>query len=131
MSDAMMLSLLSRLAMGRGARQPSTSVPNFQALAPDSPEAVRDLRELVDEVNATGGTYHCLDFGAGLTIAGDYDLRRYLHLYQLPTSLAGRTVLDVGSASGFFALECARRGAKVTAIDIYDGPLLAQLLPLL
>ncbi len=117
--------------MGWASRQPIASVPSFQALAPESPEAVRRLRAIVDEVNGSGGTYHRLDFGAGLTIAGDYDLRRYLDRYQLPPSLAGRTVLDIGSASGFFALECARRGGKVTAMDICDGPLLARLSPLL
>ena len=33
-------------------------------------------------------------------------------------------MLDVGTSTGFFALECARRGASVTAIDLMDdGPL--------
>jgi SAM-dependent methyltransferase len=126
-----MLSLLSRIAMGGDARQPIAAVPNLQALVPASPEALGRLREVVHEVNAGGGTYHCLDFGDGLTIAGDYDLRRYLHLYRLPADLSGKTVLDVGSASGFFALECARRGAKVVAVDVQERPLLARLAPLL
>lgn len=126
-----MLSLLGRLAMGWNSRRPVASVPIFQALTAESPEAVEHLRQLVHDVNSSGGAYHRLDFGPGLTIAGDYDLRRYLHLYQLPTSLASLTILDIGSASGFFALECARRGGKVTAIDIYDCPLLARLLPAL
>lgn len=126
-----MLSLLGRLAMGGDARRPAASVPNFEALTRSSPEDIDRLRQLVEAVNAEGGAYHRLDFGRGLSIAGDYDLRRYLHLLPLPASLAGSRVLDVGTASGFFALECARRGARVTAIDLYDCPLLARLAPLL
>lgn len=61
---------------------------------------------------------------------GDYDMNRYVHFYHLPPVLAGKTVLDIGTASGYFALECARRGAAVTAIDVYDKPLLNDLLPL-
>jgi tRNA (mo5U34)-methyltransferase len=125
------LSALNRLALGWGSRRPPGAVPSLQALCPRSPGEIARLRELVQDVNRSGGTYHQLDFGSGLTMAGDYDLRRYLHLYRLPETLAGKTVLDIGTAAGFFALECARRGAKVVAVDIYEKPLLTRLLPLL
>ena len=36
-------------------------------------------------------------------------------------------MLDVGTASGFFAFECARRGGSVTAIDVHDGNLFRDL----
>jgi len=40
--------------------------------------------------------------------------------------MTGLTVIDVGTATGFFALECAKRGAKVTAIDVLaDSPVSA------
>lgn len=77
-------------------------------------------RQMVDRVNSSGGTYHRLDLGPDLVIEGDYDMARYLKHYHLPESMTGMTVLDVGTASGYFALECHRRGAKVTAIDIWD-----------
>jgi tRNA (mo5U34)-methyltransferase len=125
------LSSLNRLALRRRSRWPAGTVPSLQALCPRSPDGIDRLRELVQDVNRSGGTYHQLDFGSGLTMAGDYDLRRYLHLYRLPETLAGKTVLDIGTAAGFFALECARRGAKVVAVDVYEQPLLARLLPLL
>ena len=36
----------------------------------------------------------------------------------LPASLQGKRVLEVGSGSGFLSVECARRGAKMLAVDI-------------
>ena len=47
-------------------------------------------------------------------------MARYVESYGIPDDLTGKTVLDLGTASGFFAFECARRGARVTAIDIHD-----------
>ncbi|GAA5158360.1 class I SAM-dependent methyltransferase [Amycolatopsis dongchuanensis] len=100
-------------------------------IASPSPESV-DIdaaKWLVGQANAQGGTYHRLDFGDGLVIEGDYDMPKYLPYYDLPEDLAGKTVLDAGTASGFFAIETERRGATVTAIDIWgDDCLLAQLI---
>jgi tRNA (mo5U34)-methyltransferase len=87
-----------------------------------SPDTV-DLaaaRWLVDAVNKEGGTYHRLDFGDGLVIEGEYEMSKFMPYYQLPEDLTGRTVLDVGTASGYFAIESERRGGQVTAIDIHD-----------
>jgi len=62
--------------------------------------------------------YHTLDLGDGITTPGDYDHRPYLPYYGIPDNLAGKTVLDVGAASGFFSFEMERRGAQVTAVDL-------------
>jgi 2-polyprenyl-3-methyl-5-hydroxy-6-metoxy-1,4-benzoquinol methylase len=88
------------------------------------------LRQLVETVNNNGGTYHQLNLGAGLILQGYYDMTKYIGYYELAASLEGKTVLDIGTASGYFALECARRGARVTAIDIYEAPLLMGILEL-
>jgi tRNA (mo5U34)-methyltransferase len=90
------------------------------------------LAAFVEAINQTGGTYHKLNLAPGLTISGYYDLDRYVQNYDLPKDLHGKAVLDIGTASGYFALECARRGASVTAIDVWDSPIvpLAQLLRL-
>jgi len=89
------------------------------------------IEQWANQINQAGGTYHQLALGDGLMIEGDYDMRKYVDYYQLPKDLTGKTVLDVGTASGYFAIECARRGAKVTAIDIWDEPLLIQINQLL
>jgi SAM-dependent methyltransferase len=97
-----------------------------------SPSAV-DLhaaRWLVDEANRQGGTYHRLDFGDDYVIEGDYEMSKFLQYYHLPEDLTGSTVLDVGTASGYFAIESERRGGQVTAIDIHDAEtaLVAQII---
>lgn len=49
--------------------------------------------------------------------AGRERMRRTL-LDCLPENLYGRRLLDAGCGTGAFALEAARRGAEVTAIDV-------------
>ena len=93
------------------AEMPSVSaevVPDRPAIAP---EAVRRQVEALS-------WYHTLDLGNGIVTPGAYDHRPYLHYYGLPDDLTGKTALDIGTASGFFAFEMERRGAKVTAIDL-------------
>ena len=79
--------------------------------------------KFIDGVNRAGGAYHQMDFGQGVVLNGEYEMSRYLPYYALPEDLRDKSVLDIGTASGFFAIECARRGANVTAIDVDDGRL--------
>lgn len=62
--------------------------------------------------------YHTVDLGGGVVTKGIYDHRPYLERYGFPADLRGKTVLDVGAASGFFSFEFERRGAAVTATDL-------------
>src|SRR5690242_4519523 len=80
-----------------------------------------DVVEFVRTVNESVGAYHRIDFGEGLVLEGEHDMRRHLRSYGIPDDLTGKTALDVGTAAGFFAVELARRGAEVTAIDLWDG----------
>ncbi len=49
--------------------------------------------------------------------AGRDEMRRAL-MSWLPTDLRGRRVLDAGCGTGLLAVQAARRGASVTAIDL-------------
>jgi 2-polyprenyl-3-methyl-5-hydroxy-6-metoxy-1,4-benzoquinol methylase len=40
---------------------------------------------------------------------------------QLPERMDGVSVLDLGAAEGYFGLQCAKRGAKVTAVEFFPG----------
>ena len=46
--------------------------------------------------------------------------QRRLRLFDLPEDLTGKRVLDIGTWDGYFALELERRGADVTAVDIWS-----------
>jgi 2-polyprenyl-3-methyl-5-hydroxy-6-metoxy-1,4-benzoquinol methylase len=85
------------------------------------PHSLEKIRQLVQEINNAGGSYHKFDVGSNLVIDGEYDMTKYLHHYGIPEDLTGKTVLDIGTSTGFFAFECARRKAQVTAIDLWDG----------
>jgi SAM-dependent methyltransferase len=49
---------------------------------------------------------------------GIYDYRASLPAFGFPESMQGMTVLDVGSATGFFCFEFERRGARVTSVEL-------------
>jgi tRNA (mo5U34)-methyltransferase len=59
--------------------------------------------------------YHVIDLGHDVVTPGQYDLKPLLGLYGLPGDLAGKTVLDIGPAHGFFAFEFEKRGAARVA----------------
>lgn len=82
------------------------------------PETVDEIRRLAEEANHAGRGYHVMRPLPGIELAGEYDMTPNLPAFHLPDDLSGVTVLDVGTASGFFAMECARRGASVTAVDL-------------
>jgi tRNA (mo5U34)-methyltransferase len=65
--------------------------------------------------------YHTLDLGGGIVTQGVDDTPLRLARLDLPPSLSGRTVLDVGAWDGFFSFEAERRGAsRVVASDYYS-----------
>ncbi len=65
--------------------------------------------------------YHTIDLGGGVVTKGIDDSAARLERLQLPASLAGMTVLDVGAWDGYFSFEAERRGAaRVLATDSYS-----------
>src|SRR3990170_7920795 len=62
--------------------------------------------------------YHTIDLGEGLVSPGIYDYRPTLHVFRFPEDMRGMTVLDVGSATGFFAFEFEKRGAQVLSVEL-------------
>lgn len=62
--------------------------------------------------------YHTVDLGDGLVTPGTYDYRATLPAFRFPESMRGMRVLDVGSATGFFAFEFERRGAQVISVEL-------------
>lgn len=62
--------------------------------------------------------YHTIDLGDGLITPGTYDYRHNLADFRFPEDMSRMHVLDVGSATGFFAFEFERRGAEVVSVDL-------------
>lgn len=58
--------------------------------------------------------------GIRATVRRGRDRMRNILLSYLPQDLHGATVLDAGCGTGAFAIEAARRGAHVTAVDLSE-----------
>jgi SAM-dependent methyltransferase len=62
--------------------------------------------------------YHTTELpGRGL-ITGEWDLRSGVDAYLGHENVAGKRVLELGTASGFLCFEMERRGAEVVAYDL-------------
>ncbi len=64
--------------------------------------------------------YHYLDFPDEEPAVGHWDIRGCFDQYIGNYPLKGKTVLDVGTASGFLAFSAEAAGAVVTALDFRD-----------
>jgi len=61
--------------------------------------------------------YHTMELPYSGLQSGHWDLRGRFDEYVAGVSLDGRTVLDVGAASGFLTFEAEKRGGKVVSVD--------------
>ncbi|WP_161974720.1 class I SAM-dependent methyltransferase [Piscinibacter terrae] len=101
----------------RGPRPPAAD-----AQAQTMPAAAAKAPSTLEEEVASQYWYHTIDLGNGLRTPGQFDHGPLIDRYQLPTSLAGKRVLDVATFDGFWAFEFERRGAaEVIALDL-DKP---------
>jgi hypothetical protein len=64
--------------------------------------------------------HHTFEIQPSLVTPGTYDPAFLLDKMRLAADLRGLRMLDIGASDGFFALQFARRGAEVVAID-YRG----------
>jgi tRNA (mo5U34)-methyltransferase len=62
--------------------------------------------------------YHTVELPNGLVTPGQYDFRGSLRCFPFPEDMRGMRVLDVGSATGFFAFEFEKRGARVVSVEL-------------
>ena len=78
-------------------------------------------REAIEEL---GPWFHNLHLPGGEETApghpyGDFPRFKWQEIApHIPQDLHGATVLDIGCNAGFYSFELARRGARVTAIDV-------------
>jgi hypothetical protein len=82
---------------------------NDQALSYAEPIPVQDLADC--------WFYHSMDLPGTGTVHGQWDMRGRFTDYIGGLSVRGRTLLDVGTASGFLLFEAERHGATVTGFD--------------
>jgi len=61
--------------------------------------------------------YHSMDLPISGSPEGHWDLRGRFDDYISRTPVRGKSVLDVGAASGFLSFEAEKRGANVISID--------------
>jgi tRNA (mo5U34)-methyltransferase len=83
------------------------------------PDRVGDNRGVTERIEAIRW-YHRMQLPGGITTEGVSNTERGLPRLQLPPSLAGKSVLDIGAWDGFYSFEAARRGAShVLATDSF------------
>lgn len=103
--------------------RPPATIDHFAAEFQDGPAAIERLREAV----RSRYWYHTIELPGGIITPGEFDHRKLVPHYGLPTDLNGKRAMDIASYDGFWAFELERRGADVTSIDIarisdYDFP---------
>lgn len=64
--------------------------------------------------------YHRMDLPGVGTVGSEWDLRAGVGAYLGEVDFAGRSAVDVGTASGLLCFEMERRGASVIGYDLSD-----------
>jgi tRNA (mo5U34)-methyltransferase len=77
-----------------------------------------------DDIEALGPWFHNIHLPDGRETApghryGDFPSFKWQRVqHAVPKNMHGWTVLDIGCNAGYYAIECAQRGARVKAVDI-------------
>jgi len=61
--------------------------------------------------------YHSMTYPDGEEVSGSWDIRGLFSQYIGEYPIAGKTLLDIGTASGFLSFSAERAGAIVTGMD--------------
>jgi SAM-dependent methyltransferase len=72
--------------------------------------------------------YHVCDVPGVGVVGGHWDLRSNVNDYLGRFDFAGKSVLDVGTASGFLTFEMEKRGGEIVSFDV-AGARLTQIVP--
>ncbi len=90
-----------------------------------SVSAVVDTEKIQREAKALEPWFHNLHLPGGVETLGthpyygDFPARKWNKIAPLlPADMTGLTALDIGCNAGFYSFELARRGARVTALDV-------------
>lgn len=86
------------------------TVPGPVADPPVNQSAVPELASCI--------FYHTTELPGGETVRGQWDLRPTVAAYLGHVPLAGRSVLEIGPASGFLTFHMESEGAQVTAVEL-------------
>src|SRR5262245_17577373 len=79
--------------------------------------SLREIHRIVTDRSACE-FYHVMTFPDGfVSETGQWDLRNTVDDYLGRTNVSGKTVLEIGPASGFLSLHMERSGAQVTCIE--------------
>jgi len=81
--------------------------------APTSDEAERFLARLSDTF-----WFQRFEIAPGVFTPRGNDVVHLCQIWQIPSDLSGKRVLDIGAANGGFSFEMEKRGASVVAVDI-------------
>jgi SAM-dependent methyltransferase len=76
------------------------------------------VTDRIESTAADCAFYHSINLPISGPQTGEWDLRGRFDDYTGHVPLAGKTVLDVGTASGFLTFEAEQRGATVTSFDV-------------
>jgi tRNA (mo5U34)-methyltransferase len=102
-----------------GQEQPTVDVPKENAKYEELVEEFQEKALALGHADISKYYwYHTVDLGNGLVTPGEFDYRTSLSSLNFPSSMTGMNVLDVGSATGFFAFEFEKRGANVVSVEL-------------
>jgi len=93
----------------------SASRPAADETRSEGPAVVALSRTVTDPADCE--FYHTVELPDGTVAKGQWDLRQGCDAYLGHVDFAGKSVLEVGPASGFLSFHMERQGARVTSIE--------------